>query len=390
MTERTMRGDLKWIKHSDLDIRKNCTVRREEYLDYMTFRRNERPLFTEIFGPLVGLKEEWEGQGATPEELDFSALAYRCPMFGGVPVETGWIGGHPEQVIEDTPEYQIYRDRMGRTMKLFKGISTLALPIDHPIKTMDDWLKIKHHYEFSEDRFSPGWERIAREHIRAGRAVYVSIPGGFNEPRELLGNEMLCKAYYAKPQIIDDILETIGDTAVQVLDRVSKAVQVDILYVSEDMAGRDGPLVGPRQIREFIAPYYRRVWDMLRKRGVRLFDQDSDGNLNPVIDALLEAGINCMHPMQPDAGMDIVRVRQKYGNKLAFYGGIDKYVLWRSREEIDEELEYKIPPMVATGGCVLALDHRVLNGTPLASYRYYIRRAWEILDREAAKLHGGA
>jgi len=40
-------------------------VGREEYLDYMTFERNERPLFTEIFGPLIGLKEEWEEQANT-------------------------------------------------------------------------------------------------------------------------------------------------------------------------------------------------------------------------------------------------------------------------------------------------------------------------------------
>ena len=48
-----------WPNHSDLAIRRTPTVWRQEYLDSMTFRRNERPLFTEIFGPLVGLKEEW-------------------------------------------------------------------------------------------------------------------------------------------------------------------------------------------------------------------------------------------------------------------------------------------------------------------------------------------
>ena len=69
---------MKWIRHEDLAINRRPTVGREEYLDYMTFRRNDRPLFTEIFGPIVGLKEEWEAQGASPEELDFSAFQYRC------------------------------------------------------------------------------------------------------------------------------------------------------------------------------------------------------------------------------------------------------------------------------------------------------------------------
>jgi uroporphyrinogen-III decarboxylase len=89
--------------------------------------------------------------------------------------------------------------------------------------------------------------------------------------------------------------------------------------------------------------------------------------------------------MEPAANMDIVTIRRKYGTRLAFYGGIDKHVLRRSQEEITKELEYKIPPMVKTGGCVLALDHRIPNGTPLKNYRFYVAKAWEIMNREAKR-----
>ena len=106
--------------HAQLAIAKGMEVRREEYLDYMTFRANERPLFTEIFGPLIGLKEEWAAQGATPEELDFSAFRYRCPMSGHVPVNTGWIGGDEPVILEETEDYVIARERMGRRVRLAK------------------------------------------------------------------------------------------------------------------------------------------------------------------------------------------------------------------------------------------------------------------------------
>src|SRR5512136_896352 len=96
-----------WPNHSDLAIRVTATVGREEYLDFMTFRRNDRPLFTELFGPIVGLKEEWEAQGATPTELDFSAFRYRCAERAGVRVHTGRMGGDPERLIEETDEYVI-------------------------------------------------------------------------------------------------------------------------------------------------------------------------------------------------------------------------------------------------------------------------------------------
>jgi len=370
----------RWRTHADLAIRKTPTVGRQEYLDHMTFQRNERPLFTEIFGPLLGLKEEWYEQGASPEELDFSAFRYRCEAHGGVPVSTGRNGGYPEELIEETEEHKIWRDGLGRTMKLPKATATLALPLDYPVCTMDDWLKIKPWYEYTPDRIATDWEAKTREHLAADRVISVSIPGGFDEPRQLLGEENLCIAYYEQPELIHDILQTISDTAYRVLDTVSSKAPIDRLFVHEDMAGKSGPLAGPMQIREFIQPYYRRIWDMLQNRGTRIFDQDSDGDMNPVIDVFLEAGINCMHPMEPAANMDIVKVREKYGKRLAFYGGIDKHVLRRTQEEIRRELEYKIPPMLATGGCVLALDHRIPNGTPLENYRYYIKAIWELLE----------
>jgi hypothetical protein len=375
---------LKWASHADLAIRKTPCVGREEYLDHMTFVRNERPLFTEIFGPIVGLKEEWEAQGATPEELDFSAFRYRCEGRGMVPVNTGRLGGYPEEVLEENAEHRIWRDSLGRTMKMPRGKATLGLPLDHPVRTMDDWRKIRHWYGYRPERLAGDWEARARRHLEAGRVLGIAIPGGFDEPRQLLGEEALCIAYYEDPELVHDMLRALGDTAFRVLDEVTRRVRVDLLSVHEDMAGKSGPLAGPAQIAEFIAPYYRRCWDLLQERGARLFDQDSDGDMNPVIESFLAAGVNCMHPMEPAANMDIVAIRARYGQRLAFYGGLDKHVLRQSKEAIARELETKIPPLVKSGGCALALDHRIPNGTPLEHYRFYIAKVWEILEREGA------
>jgi len=356
---------------------------RVDYLDWMTFQGGKNIPFTEIFGPIIGLKEEWEEQGASPEELDFSAYRYRIPRTAGVAISTGRLGVS-QTLIEETDELIRYRDDLGRIMRLEKGYATIPLPENYPVKNMDDWLKIKPKYEFSEERFRAGWEAKAKQLCKEGAVICVHIPGGFDEPRQLLGEENLCYACYDQPELIHDILGTIGNTAVKVLDLVSSKVQVDVLSVHEDMAGKSGSLLGPNEISTFIKPYYRLVWDMLQARGARIFEQDSDGNMNGVIPAFLDAGINCMYPMEPAAGMDIVKVREQYGNRLAFYGGIDKHVLRQTKEKIEAELEYKIPPMVRTRGCMLGLDHRIPNGTPLENYRFYIRKAWEIIERESS------
>ncbi|MFA6240516.1 MAG: uroporphyrinogen decarboxylase family protein [Candidatus Hydrogenedentales bacterium] len=377
---------LKWTAHDDLSVIRKPTVAREEFLEHLTFRSNRGPIFTEIFGPIIGLKEEWEEQGATPEELDFSAFPYRCHAQYNVPIVTGRLGGYPEVTIDDTEDCRIFRDELGRTMKLPRKVATLPMPLDFPVRTMDDWFAIRPWYEFSEARLQGDWEAASRRAREEGAVVSVSIPGGFDEPRQLMGEERLCMAYLEQPELVHDILDTICKTVVAVLDRVSAKSQIDLLFVHEDMAGKSGPLAGPAQVEEFIKPYYRSVWDMLFDRGARVFDQDSDGDMNAVIPAFLEAGVNCMHPMEPAANMDIVRVRAQYGARLAFKGGIDKYVLQRNKEDILAEIEYKVPPMVASGGCVLALDHRIPNGTPIENYRYYVATMWEVMNREAAKL----
>ncbi len=365
--------------HATLAVNIPMGVRREEYLDHVTFQANLRPLFTETFGPLLGLKEEWQAQGATPGELDLSAFRYRAPKWGHLPVNTGWLGGE-EAILEETAAHIIGRDQYGRTVKLIKSSATLPLPLDHPVRTMDDWLRIKHHYAYSEARFGARWQEMADAWRAEGRVVCVSIPGAFDEPRQLMGEEALCVAYYEQPELIQDMLDTIGETAFRVLDIVSARTLVDQLDVHEDFAGKSGPLIGPRLIERFVKPYYRRIWDMLSSRGARVFSIDTDGNANAVIDILLDAGINLMWPMEPAAGMDMVETRRRYGSRLAFIGGIDKHVLRRSKAEIVAELEYKLPPMIRTGGCLLGLDHRIPNGTPLEHYRFYIQTVWEIME----------
>ena len=175
-----------------------------------------------------------------------------------------------------------------------------------------------------------------------------------------------------------DIMETISDTSFRVLERISERLCIDNLIVHEDMAGKSGPMIGPALVREWMQPYYRRIWDMLSSRGTKLFSQDSDGNMNPIIDAVMDCGVNIVYPCEPAAGMDMVALRKKYGGALGFKGGIDKHVLRGTKEDIRRELEYKLSPEMIRG-TVFGLDHRIPGGTPLENYRYYVDTAREIL-----------
>jgi hypothetical protein len=355
---------------------------RDQYLDYMTGRNVERPLLVELFGPLVGLDDQWRAQGASEEEIDLTAFGFDYVRLHTVGVHLGFMSPFEREVIEETNEHRIERDHYGRKVKLCKGAATIALPLEYPVANMDDWRKLKSCYEYDPARFDQDWAGRAREARDNGALIRTQIPGGFDEVRQLMGDEAACIAYYEQPELMHDILETIGKTTERILDEISAEVTIDQLSVHEDMAGKSGPLAGPVQVREFIGPYYRRNWDVLASRGATIFEQDSDGNMNPLIDAFLETGLNCMHPFEPAAGMDMVATRKRLGDKLMIRGGIDKHVLRRGHDEIRAELEYKLQPCMRTGGIVFGLDHRIPNGTPLENYRYYVRTAREILGLE--------
>lgn len=351
---------------------------REQYIELMTFGGVERQMFVELFGPLIGLDAEWRAQGATEDEINMTGFDWDYVPFTDIG-NCGAINAAPPVIIEEDSEYRIERDFLGRTTKLCKTTATIPLPMDFPVKEQDDWERIKHHFVFDDSRVTEEEIRKAAELQQQGHMVRVFIPGGWDMARELMGEEQACLAYYLQPDLMHDIIKTIQETSLKVLSIITGHITVDQLSVHEDMAGKGGPLIGPDTINEFIAPYYKACRDLVFSRGTRLFNQDSDGYMIPVLDVFLDCGVNVIHPCEPAAGMDMVEVRKKYGNRLAILGGIDKHVLRKTKADIDKELQYKMQTLMQEGGTVFALDHRIPNGTPLENYRYYVERGCRLL-----------
>ena len=352
---------------------------REEYLAYMTFHDVGRDMFAELFGPLEALEREWRRDGVPENLRNLSAFGWDHVRTVSVGCSTGAVTDIAPRILRETADEQISVDHMGRRCRLCKNSASIPLPLEYPVTCIEDWLRVKPWYRFREDRLDYEQLRLAAKLQKEGWLVLADIPGGFDEPRQLMGEENLCIAYYEEPEMISDMLETMKNTALRVFERVCDYVVPDNLMIHEDLAGKSGPLIGPVQVRDFLQPYYLPVWTELHRQGCTLFSQDSDGNINPVIDAFLDCGVNVMYPFEPAAGMDMVEARRKYGNRVAFKGGIDKHALRRSKEDVEKELQYRLCPELRGGGTVFGLDHRIPNGVSMEIYQYYVRRGREIL-----------
>lgn len=352
---------------------------RERYIAHCLFEYTGREMFVEMFGPLVQLEAEWRKAGVPEEEIGMSAFDWDyVPHFDAAAV-TGAVTGITPRVLKDNAEETVAIDHMGRHTRVIKRTASIPLPMDFPVKEPEELEKVKKWYAFSEDRIDTEKLYEQRKQWERGELSVFQIPGVFDELRDLMGEQLLCVSFLEEPDLIRDLLDTFTDTAVKCIERAGAIVPIDCLHLEEDLAGKNGPFIGPNIIREFFYPYYSRVYEAARAYGAKLFSMDSDGDVSPIIPALIDCGLNCLYPCEPVGGMDIAALRKQYGKKLCLAGGISKFSLFGGPEKIRAELERRITPDTLGGGTVFGLDHRIPNGISIENYRYYVRLGREML-----------
>ncbi|MDI6827072.1 MAG: uroporphyrinogen decarboxylase family protein, partial [Armatimonadota bacterium] len=165
-----------------------------------------------------------------------------------------------------------------------------------------------------------------------------------------------------------------------IFDSTLPNVELDFVYIWEDMAFKNGPLIGPNLFQEFVLPYYKQVTASLRLHGVKNIIVDSDGDNRPLLDLFIEAGVNVFFPLEIAAGMEPIPIREKYGHKLVLWGGIDKRVLAKGKADIEQELMRKVPQMLDDGGYIPSIDHSVPPDVSFENYQFYVELLHKITE----------
>lgn len=378
-------------------------TQRERYIESLTFGKPDHFIFQHSYGLMPGTLKRWHSEGL-PKEIDikedykdekfreYFGFDQRVP---GLPINFGLYPAFESRTIEETNEHIIYQDEMGTIRKLKKGITTLSLPIKFPIKSWNDWEEeYKPRLRYSPNRFGKDWKKHYQEIRSQGLPVTVSWMGFYWFPRDLMGDENLCMAYYLEPDLVHDILNTYAKMIEAVSLELLREVEIDEMHMGEDMCYKNAMMISPNTFREFILPHYKRLINLYKKHGTKIFSIDTDGNLTELIPLLIEAGVNVVMPCEVQAGNDIVKLRKRYGTSMAFTRGINKRALadnplslvpghkdlkMNTKQAIEEELKYRLPFMLKTGGYIAGLDHRVLPETSLENFKYYIKRVREYL-----------
>jgi len=147
---------------------------------------------------------------------------------------------------------------------------------------------------------------------------------------------------------------------------------VDAVWPSDDIAHIDGPLILPRDLKEFFFPWLKQVGELAKSHGLPVI-YHTDGDLTQIMGEIIGCHVDAIHPIEPKA-MDIAKVKERWGHKLALIGNIDLgYTLTLgSVEDVIKEVKEKISQVAPGGGYAVGTSNTVTHYVKLENYQAMI------------------
>ncbi|MGC9319058.1 MAG: uroporphyrinogen decarboxylase family protein [Armatimonadota bacterium] len=280
----------------------------------------------------------------------------------------------PAEVVEETDEYVIAWDANGALRKNFKHSTSTPECIDFRIKTSADWYAWKEEMEVGRDRINweggLGVQRAARER---GLWLPYRAATGYDKTQGVVGSERLLMAMAQEPDWPADMYMTWSDMIVETAQMMMDGgFEFDGAFLYDDMGYRNGPLFSPQMYRDICQPAHAKVCDFFHGYGLKVI-LHSCGCVAPLIPDLIDAGFDCLQPLEVKAGMDLVALKEQYGQELAFMGGIDvRAMADPDPRVIEEEIATKIGLAKRGGGYIYHSDHSVPDNVSFQQYEYVI------------------
>ncbi len=323
--------------------------------------------------------QRWRQETGQPDLDVWKTLGYEGDNAAPT-MHAGIWPAFQHKVIEQTEEFIIVRDERGITKRDRRDGLSMPDFLDYPVRGPRDWeqLKAERLALDAPGRIEQDWEAFGARITGQGLAVRVGdYPFGvFGTPRDFLGAEELLVAFYDEPAMIRDMMEHLSTLWLHLWERVACHVRIDQIHIWEDMSGKQGSLISPRMVRDFMMPCYDRIADFARRHGVRVISVDTDGNCSELVPLMMEHGVNAFMPFEIQAGNDIFDYRRRYPT-LGMMGGLDKRALAKGRSEIDCEAE-KARRMIERGRYIPSFDHLIPPDVPWVNMKYAAERIREV------------
>ena len=294
----------------------------------------------------------------------------------------GWFNSEPfmgrDELIEETAEWKVTRNGRGARLKLWKNKSGTPEHIGFEVTTPEAWKK------YREPLLETNPERLgkmadAKQALADARAAGKFVVFGnlfvFELMRATIGDENFLPALLLEPDWIRDFCQVHLDffrRHYEILFR--EAGTPDGFFLYEDFGYRNGLFCSPKTMAELVMPYEKQLVAFFKDYGLPVI-LHSCGDVRKAVPLVIEAGFDCLQPMEAKAGCDVLQLARTYGNKLAYMGNINVVPLCTGdpaqvRDEIVPKLtelrKMRIPYMFHS-------DHSIPPDLTFETYKYALQ-----------------
>lgn len=211
-------------------------------------------------------------------------------------------------------------------------------------------------------------ERIAAIRKEADYCLMASNGNIFETSWYMRGFERMFVDLALKPELTHAICEHVCGFYVEHFTKILSAANggIDLVFTADDIGGQNGLLMSLDMWSEHIKPYHVRLNRVIHQFGARVI-YHSDGAVMEAVPGLMDMGIDVLQALQFDAkGMDPAALKQNYGDRLCFEGGVSvqQTLPFGTAEDVRKEVEERIAVLGRDGGYILGPSHAIQAGTP--------------------------
>lgn len=171
------------------------------------------------------------------------------------------------------------------------------------------------------------------------------------------------------PEFAVALLNQLGDIWVKIAQNALKQVGhlVDVVFWGDDYGMQQAPMFRPQQFSDYVKPVNQRMVAAVKEHTDAKILQHSCGCVYPMIEEMIEMGIDALNPIQVLAkNMQPKKLKAEFGDRLTFWGAIDTQDIlpFKTPDEVRENVRQTIETLSVNGGYVLATTHNLQEDVP--------------------------